>query len=398
MKTKILLIALFLSAVGIVSAQHQSDTTSIYRSVIPIEKQALLKNIDVITNIQTGFRSDFLDGEHQESKFKFEQFRLEIKGYVHEKIYFRFRHRYTSTFEPQSIDKIIKGVDFAYFRFDLTDKLQLTVGKTYADWGGIEFDLNPIDIYEYSDIIEMADNFLTGVAVGYKVNNNHSFAVQILDTRTSTFNDIYGAVPGIQQSKVPLAAVINWRGNFFDGKLSTIWSYSYFNEGQITATEKSVGKNYIAIGNLLNLNKWHFAYDYKISMEGLDRTGIISNDIPDNLYPFAVENTMYQSHWTRINYEFIPKWHVSLDAFVDFAYWKDDIDPLKTDNKFRTTVSYIPTIEYFPWDDINLKFFVGYVGRHYMYSDYAKTRQGMGLGDFSTGRAIIGIITPLHVL
>ena len=43
------------------------------------------------------------------------------------KIYFRFRHRYTSSFEPQSIDKIIKGVDFAYVTFTLSDKVQLTI-------------------------------------------------------------------------------------------------------------------------------------------------------------------------------------------------------------------------------------------------------------------------------
>ena len=398
MKTKIFLSVILLAVVSVVNAQYQSDTLATYRTVIPIEKQSLMKNIDIITNIQTGFRSDFIDGEHQSSQFKFEQFRLEIKGYVHEKIYFRFRHRYTSTFDPQSIDKIIKGVDFAYFRFDLTDKLQFTLGKTYADWGGIEFDLNPIDIYEYSDIIEMADNFLTGAGLTYHVTKKHNITVQILDTRTSTFNDIYGAVPGIEQSEVPLAGVLNWRGSFLDGKLSTLWSYSYFNEGKITASDKSVGKNYIALGQLYKMDKLYIAYDYKLSMEGLDRTGIISGDIPDNLYAFSVENTMYQSHWTRINYEFMPKWHVSLDAFIDFAYWKDDIDPFKTEDKFRTAISYVPTIEYFPWDDINLKFFVGYVGRHYMYSDYAKTRPGMGLDDFSTGRAIIGIITPLHVL
>ena len=35
-------------------------------------------------------------------------------------------------------------------------------------YGGIEFDLNPIDIYEYSDMIEHMSNFMTGLnAVSY---------------------------------------------------------------------------------------------------------------------------------------------------------------------------------------------------------------------------------------
>jgi hypothetical protein len=36
-----------------------------------------------------------------------------------------------------------------------------------ADWGAWEFDWNPIDIYEYSDIVEYADNFLSGAGFTY---------------------------------------------------------------------------------------------------------------------------------------------------------------------------------------------------------------------------------------
>jgi hypothetical protein len=212
-----------------------------------------------------------------------------------------------------------------------------------------------------------------------------------LDSRTSTFEDLYDTVPDVTASKVPLAMVFNWRGSFWDGKVSTIWSYSLFTEA------KGVSKNYIALGNLFQAGKWYIAYDYKISMEDLDRTGIISDEIPDDLYNYAVKNTLYRSHWTRITYKISPKWHLSLDAFVDFADWRDDLDPLKTENRFRTVYSYIPTIEFFPWDDINLKFFLGYVGRQYRYSDYAKNRSGLELKDYNTGRAIIGIITPLHI-
>ena len=293
MKINIFLIAtLFMFPLGIINAQlRQSNVTTTYRSLIPEEKQELLKNIDMIANMQMGFRNDFQDGEHIISKFQIEQFRLEIKGYVHKKIYFRFRHRYTSTFEPQSVDKIIKGVDFAYLRFDLSEKVELTIGKTFADWGGIEFDLNPIDIFEYSDIIEQADNFLTGVGVYYKAFDNHGFSFQILNSRTQTFEEIYQGIPDLESSKIPLAGVINWRGSFWDGKFTTLWSYSLFNEA------KDTFKNYLAFGNLLKLDKITIAYDFKWSMEDLDRTGIISRDVPDDLYPYALENTLYYSHW-----------------------------------------------------------------------------------------------------
>ena len=390
MKFKFTLIILFFGLINFSQAQNrQADTTS-YRSIIPENKQSLMKNVDIIANIQMGFRNDFKDGEYLGSKYKFEQFRLEIKGYVHEKIYFRFRHRYTSDFAPQSIDKIIKGVDFAYLRIDLTEKLQLTIGKTFADWGGIEFDINPIEIYEYSDIIEMADNFLTGAGIYYQALDNHGFSFQILNSRTQTFTEIYGTPPNITPSKTALAGVINWRGKFWDGKFTTLWSYSLFNE----ATD--IYKNYIALGNQLKLDKLTLAYDFKWSKEDLDRTGIISGNVPDGIYEYALPNTLYYSHWAKIDYKFIPKWQVSLVGMVDKAMWLEDYPGKDTDD-FRTAYGIIPTIEYFPWDDMNFKFFAGYVGRSYNYSDYAKS-QLPDVRDYNTSRVIFGIIAPLGIL
>ncbi len=387
---KIISTLLFLLIVSVIQAQlRQADTSSVYRSIIPEEKQELLKNIDMIANMQMAFRADFRDAELVEALFKIEQFRLEIRGYVHKKVYFRFRHRYTSKFEPQSIDKIIKGVDFAYLRFDLSDKVQLTVGKTFADWGGIEFDMNPIDIYEYSDIIEQADNFLTGVGVYVHATDNHGFSFQILNSRTETFEEIYQGLPGLEASKIPLAGVINWRGSFADGKFTTLWSYSLFSEA------KNTFKNYIALGNQLKLNKITIAYDFKWSMEDLDRTGLISGDIPDDLYPYALENTLYYSNWLKFDYRFFKKWQFSFVGFIDQSKWLDDIDPQKTSDDWRTSYGYIPTIEYFPWDNLNLKFFMGYVGRIYNYSDYAKSR--IGIEDYNTGRIMFGLISPLHI-
>ena len=390
MKIKLIITAICLSIAGIVQAQLRQADTSSYRSLIPEEKQELLKNVDMIMNMQLGFRNDFQDGEYLGSKFKFEQFRLEIKGYVHEKVFFRFRHRYTSDFQPASVDKIIKGVDFAYLRFDLSDKWQLTVGKTFADWGGIEFDLNPIDIYEYSDIIEMADNFLTGAGVYYQATKNHGFSFQILNSRTGTFEELYDSIPTIQSSKAPLAGVINWRGSFWEGKFTTLWSYSLFNEA------KDTYKNYIALGNQLKLDKFTIMYDFKWSKEDLDRTGIISGDVPDDIYNYALRNTLYYSHWLRVDYRFVPKWQLSFVGFIDKAKWLSDIDPVKDTDDWRTAYSFIPTIEYFPWDDLNLKFYFGYVGRYFDYSDYATSR--VGVQDYNTGRIIFGIISPLHVL
>ena len=149
-----------------------------------------------------------------------EQFRLEMRGRVSEKVFFRFRHRYISSFEPQTVDKIIKGVDLAYLTVKLgnKEKWEITAGKLCADWGGFEFDLNPIDIYEYSDIIEEADNFLSGVGVKYNLNERHAFNFQVLNSRTQSYDEIYGndTIIGasVEPSKAPLGRVLAGEGVF----------------------------------------------------------------------------------------------------------------------------------------------------------------------------------------
>ncbi len=388
----ILGIMLFSSTEGF--GQTRQEDTTYTNSIISRDRQKLLNNIDVIANMNYNFRSDYLDGEYLDSRFKFEQFRLEIKGDVTDRVYFRFRHRYTSDFQPQAIDKIIKGVDFAYITVKLTDKWNFTAGKTYADWGGWEFDINPIDVFEYSDIIEQADNFLSGVGTYYQATKNHGFSAQILNSRTQSFEQIYDTVPNVESTAVPLAAVINWRGSLLNGRVTTLWSYSLFSEA------KGFAKNYIALGTKYNSEnrKFMIAYDFKWSQEDLDRTGIISNEIPDDIYNYSVENTLYYSHWINTTYRFAPKWQIAVTGFVDFADWLDDADPLKTEDRFRTVYSIVPTIEYYPFDELNLKFFVGGVYRQYNYSDYAKTRDGFGHKDYNEYRFMFGFISPLLIL
>ncbi|HEX5171715.1 MAG TPA: porin, partial [Cyclobacteriaceae bacterium] len=160
--TSIKWLLLFLLLPLLTRAQKQErqvgDTTQ-YKTLIPEEKQGLLKNMSVIANMNFAFRNEFVDGEYTQSRFRNEQFRLEFRGQVTDKVYFRFRDRYTRAQTSESVDNLSRSVDLAYLRFDISEKFSISGGKMCADWGAWEFDWNPIDIYEYSDIVEYADNF-----------------------------------------------------------------------------------------------------------------------------------------------------------------------------------------------------------------------------------------------
>jgi hypothetical protein len=151
--------------------------------------------------------------------------------------------------------------------------------------------------------------------------------------------------------------------------------------------------NYIALGNQFKAGKFTAEYDFKWSQEDLDRTGIVSGTIPDNLYPYSVEKTVYVGHWLHLYYRVNPKINLALVTMLDIANWKDDLDPQQTDEHIRNAWGVIPTVEFYPFKDVNLRFFANYVGRSYIYSDYAKDR--MGAVDYSTGRFQIGFVSPL---
>lgn len=396
--SKIWILALLFLPAAIMAQvkEPQLGDTTYYKTLIPEEKQGLLKNMSMIANMRFALRNEFYDGEYTKTRFMNEQFRLEIKGKVHDRVYFRFRDRYTRAQTSESVDNLSRSTDLAFVRVDITDKLSIAGGKMCADWGAYEFDYNPIDIYEYSDIIEYADNFLTGAQLAYTITPKHQLTFQILDSRTKTFDELYGVQPNFEESKMPLAFVLNWRGSFFDGKFNTIWAYAFHNEAKNTLLDEPGGMNYIALGNQLKLGKFTVEYDYKWSQEDLDRTGIISEQVNDELYPYALEKTVYIGHWLHMYYRVSPKVNLAFVGMVDIANWEDDLDPQKpAEDNIRTAYGFIPTVEYYPFKDLNLRFYANFVGRSYKYSDYAKTR--FGSVDVNTGRFAIGFVTPLGI-
>ena len=127
-----------------------------------------------------------------------------------------------------------------------------------------------------------------------------------------------------------------------------------------------------------------------------DRTGVVSATVPDNLYPWALENTLYIGHWAHIYYRASPKVNLAFIGMMDIAKWKDDtLDPQKTSDDIRTAWGFIPTVEYYPFKDLNLRFYANWVARSYKYSDYSKTR--FGAQEYNTGRFALGFVTPLGI-
>lgn len=359
--------------------------------IIPVSKQSLLRDIDVIFNSRMAYNSYFTDGDHDLSHYNVDQLRFEIKGKIHDKVYFRFRNRYTRDPIPGNLDNISRSIDLAFLRIDLSKRTNISVGKLCADWGGYEFDFNPIDILTYNDIIENADNFLVGAGISHTLKNgNHSFSFQLLNSRTKTYEEQYGksAPPSVTPSEYPLAMVGNWRGKFFDGKFETTYSYSFFNEA------KGAHMNYVALGNKFAAKNFVLYYDFQYSNEGLDRLGIVSNIISSQ-YPFAAKKAVYLENWIRAEYLATPKINLLMTIMSSNQSWKDNPDS-NANCKLSTSYGLIPTIQYMPFKDFNIKFYLAYTARKYDYTKYAENT--FGAKDYTTGLVSVGFIAPLLVL
>jgi hypothetical protein len=368
----------------------QADT-AIYQNnrIIPIDKAKLLKNIDLIFNIQYALDNDLQNGNYTGSKYALNQFRLEIKGEILDNVFFRFRDRYTREPIPQSVDNVNRSVDMAFVQINLSPKWSLAFGKMSADYGGYEFEANPIFIYQYNDIIAHADDFLVGAQGSWNISKNHSLTLQLLNARTETFEEIYDTIPGISAAKFPAALVGNWRGSFAGGVFTNFWSYSIIKEaaGQYIY--------YAALGNQFHLKKWLIQYDFKYNPEDIDRTSVVTGIVPKSYSPYTALHTRYVEHWLHAAYTITPKWSATVTAMTSDAYWHGNPDPGK-DSHLRRAYGLIPTMEFFPLKKLNLKFFAAYIGRFYDYSSYARGK--FGSENSTTGVFEIGFISPLVVL
>ena len=168
-------------------------------------EQLIHKKFNMYFNFQGSFDLEKAKDKDMTAKFYARQLRWEVRGDITDRIFYRFRHRLNKSNVAASLDNLATATDMLYAGFRLDDKWTLTAGKLCQAWGGFEFDLNPMNIYEYSDFLQNMDNFMLGAMITYTPNQNHEFNFQITEVRNDKFETLYGtATNTISASKAPL--------------------------------------------------------------------------------------------------------------------------------------------------------------------------------------------------
>ncbi len=367
---------------------YRADTS--FNPIIPVNKQSLLKNIDIVMDMRMASRHHFENGRDDDySEFRMEALRLGIYGKIHPKVSINFRQRFNRTSDVQTLDKLSGSIEVAYLDINLSPKLNLQLGKMFAYFGGYEYEYNPIEVLEYNDIQGGLTNYVTGVGATYQVNQHHKFGMQVLNSRTQRFDDLYeGHVSeDIKEPEWPVAVVGMWRGSFFDGKLQTIYSYSYFK------MVKNRGTNYITLGHKYENKNFKLMYDFSYSHEQIDTKGYVTNILGGDL---IAENVTYINNWIRAEYKFTPKVTGLITLMSSSASAKNVTGPQSGYNHLVTNYGVVPTVYYRLFDDIDIRLYVAYIGKYYDFSGYA--HRDLGITNYNTGEFRIGFIAPLLIL
>ena len=314
------------------------------------EENPIHKKFNMYFNFQGSFDVEKAKDQDMTAKFYARQLRWEVRGDITDRIFYRFRHRLNKSNARASLDNLAKATDMLYAGFRLDDKWTLTAGKMCQAWGGFEFDLNPMNIYEYSDFIENMDNFMLGAMITYAPNKNHEFNLQITDVRNDSFETLYGtATNTINASKAPLTYIFNWNGNLFDNLIQTRWG------GGLQSEADGYNNWMLMLGTKLNLPKFQVFFDYMMANEALDRLKYtpMSSTV-------LVKDAKYNSFVLKAEYQPIPQLNIFAQGLYETA--KNDL----TDNKM-TGIGYFAGVEYLPFEKQDLRFFLAYIGRAYDY-------------------------------
>ena len=310
------------------------------------EENPIHKKFNMYFNFQSSFDLEKVKDQDMTAQFKARQLRLEVRGDITDRIFYRFRHRLNKSNAATSLDNLAKATDMLYTGFRLDDKWALTAGKMCQAWGSFEFDLNPMNIYEYSDFIENMDNFMLGAMITYAPNKNHEFNLQITDVRNDSFETLYGtATNTINASKAPLTYIFNWNGNLFDNLIQTRWG------GGLQSEADGYNNWMLMLGTKLNLPKFQVFFDYMMANEALDRLKYtpMSSTV-------LVKDAKYTSFVLKAEYQPAPHWNIFAQGLYETA--KNDL----TDNKM-TGIGYFAGVEYLPFEKQDLRFFLAYIGR-----------------------------------
>lgn len=364
-------------------AEWIDDDKSLYENISGKKKEHKLLNINL--HLHGGFSLDNVGTTDTKGRFHMREARLSIDGELNNWLSYRYRQKLNESNSSRgNMDHLPESIDVLGLGIRFSDKWSAFVGKQAISYGGIEYDLNPIMVYDYSESLLNLHGFMTGVTAFYRPNERHEVQLQIVNSRLKDdLNEEYGA--GFEDTALPLIYTINWNGNL-NKIYSTRWSASLIDQA------KSLQSYYFSLGNALDLNKVKVSLDLNYHLKGLDYAGVITS-ITGGLNDAAALDTEYRSLVYQLDYRINPNWNIFGKGFIDISTVRKSHQHIEK-GTYKTAWGYQAGVEYYPMEKSNLHFFLAYVGKSHDFKDKARS---YGAVNYDEHRIGVGLIYLLPV-
>lgn len=355
MNTKKSLAVLALSFATLAFAQVEEKSA-------PIIQADGLKNVDINLLLRGAYEVP----EGGTNAFRLNESRLEIRGKVVENLEFRMRTRLNRVGADGTLDRSTNNLDHASisYKFGAKKNWEILAGKQNNMMGSWEFDRNPVNEYQYSDVVGNYNNlFALGARLVYSPNANHTFTLQAINPSNSAFS-----IPA-EASKTPYLAQLVWQGKFFNKAWNTWVSAG---TSQYARNEDNVQvfvANKVSLGGFegyLDLGYSKFAYDHFniANRTGNAYTAFQNQANSTNLGSVIAEDINVKSAVLRLDYKFLDNWNVTTKGFYETVSAKDKA----LGNDFRRNVGYLIGLEFLPVAKQNFRLFAYYYGNDVKYN------------------------------
>lgn len=392
MKRSGIILCLWLGGVTMAAAQSEPMISSGEESLLERLTDGKRKVDWADMNIQfcSAVDASFQNGKLDEAAFKVHRIRLEVLGGFHEKFTYHFRqslNQYTTPNIP--LDNLSGSVELAMVGWRLNDKWKLTAGKQPVQFSGYECWVNAIKVRHYSDFNNTIPCYQAGLNVAYKMNDSHEFNFQLTNNRNGDSNDqfMYGLPEGVEATKIPLLATVNWDGYFVDHAMQLRYSLSY---GQL-AKNKNVF--YFTCGNVWDKKPFLGYIDFMYSREGIDSKGLISGVTVQDGVGQTLSDVDYFTTIFNLDYRIASHWNV----YVKGVYEQGNVFKSSGDisaGTYRRVWNAQLCAEYYPLKNSELLCYL-----HLLYKNVHLTERATrwGAESYNHQRISLGLVYTLPV-
>ncbi len=344
-------------------------------------------NLEFVTSANAYFTENNFD----ELSFTMNRVRLEMYGALSKQLSYHFRQSFNKYSNPHSVDNLSSSVEYANIKWHPNEKFELVAGKQFMNLAGYEGWLNAVKVREFSNFNNNVPIYQTGLMGTFSPTSDHDLSLQVVNIRSGRDDDqfVYGLPEGVEPSKIPMVATLNWNGWFADKAVHLMYSAS--------AGQQAKGKNiyYLMCGNIYEKGPIVAYLDVLYSREAIDSQQRITTLQGGGIMPVTARNTQHLTFIADFDYQFHPKWN----AYVKGAYETAGVyeaNGIFAKGRYITSWNAQACVEWFPFtEDKGLKVFL-----HYVYNGHELTENALALNAVlpHNQRVSLGLVYVMPVL